>query len=123
MKILKCNYSIRRKNHIGEFYKYQNEVEFDVIKDLGDSYLISPEGSENTYVVYKDKEAVKEHVLRKLNLEECSNSRMAFSCWIVKGDDLTPYIQEAKQFFEDTLLKKQKELKESISALKLIKVK
>lgn len=120
MNIIKYQYSIKRKDMLGEHYLHAVEMKFKVTKDLGSEYVLTDDKERYTVVIHKDKRATNEFCLRKLKIDEVRDYHMSFSYWLPEGEDKTIYIKEAKEYITTCLLKERNTLDECIKSMKLL---
>ncbi len=115
--------SLNRKQVVGDFYLYRNEVNYEVIKESDDHYvLFNEENKERNYVVYKDENSKNEYVLNQLRIDELSDYRISFSFWVADFYNANLLTKKAKEILSKKLTKKLLRAKEQLDALDLIDV-
>ena len=113
MKLIKHTIILTEDRETGRFYHTTLHVDYAIVSEDVESYVVRRGGMGFTEVVYKEPSNTKINELYKVSsARHPRNYTISADVWLPEGEDITPYYKEVIQKEQERVNREERRLKE-----------
>lgn len=118
MKLVKHSIILTEDKETGEFYHTTSHVDYAIVSEDVESYVVRRDERDFTEVVYKESSNTKINELYKVSsVRHPRNYTISADVWLPEGEDITPYYKEVIQKEQERVNREEQRLKEQKKGL------